>query len=41
MATIAWVGLGHMGRPISNQMRKAGYDVRGVDIDNRVAGAPA
>jgi prephenate dehydrogenase len=33
MATIAWIGLGHMGRPMSNHMRNAGYTVSGVDID--------
>ncbi len=42
MATIAWIGLGLMGRPMSNHMRGAGYTVRGFDIDEearRQAGA--
>jgi len=33
MATIAWIGLGLMGRPMSNHMRAAGHTVRGFDID--------
>jgi 3-hydroxyisobutyrate dehydrogenase len=33
MTTIAWIGLGHMGRPMSSHMRNAGYAVRGFDID--------
>ena len=33
MTTIAWIGLGLMGRPMSNHMRNAGYSVRGFDID--------
>jgi 3-hydroxyisobutyrate dehydrogenase len=33
MGTIAWIGLGHMGRPMSNHMRSAGHSVRGFDID--------
>jgi 6-phosphogluconate dehydrogenase (decarboxylating) len=37
MSTIAWIGLGHMGQPMSQHMRKAGYVVRGVDIDPAAA----
>jgi 3-hydroxyisobutyrate dehydrogenase-like beta-hydroxyacid dehydrogenase len=37
MSTIAWIGLGHMGHPMSQHMRKAGYVVRGVDIDPAAA----
>ena len=33
MATIAWVGLGLMGYPMTNLMKEAGHTVRGVDID--------
>ena len=33
MATIAWIGLGHMGYPMTDLMKKAGHTVRGVDID--------
>ncbi|KPW09183.1 NAD(P)-dependent oxidoreductase [Pseudomonas syringae] len=33
MTTIAWVGLGFMGVPMSKHMMSAGYTVRGVDID--------
>jgi 3-hydroxyisobutyrate dehydrogenase len=39
MATIAWIGLGHMGIPMSKNMLKAGYVVRGVDIDPKQAKA--
>jgi ParB-like chromosome segregation protein Spo0J len=39
MATIAWIGLGHMGIPMSKNMLKAGYIVRGVDIDPKQAKA--
>src|ERR1700740_1403190 len=37
MSPIAWIGLGHMGHPMSQHMRKAGYVVRGVDIDPAAA----
>jgi 3-hydroxyisobutyrate dehydrogenase len=37
MSTIVWIGLGHMGHPMSQHMRKAGYVVRGVDIDPAAA----
>jgi 3-hydroxyisobutyrate dehydrogenase len=33
MKTIAWIGLGFMGIPMSKHMLNAGYTVRGVDID--------
>lgn len=33
MATIAWIGLGHMGGPMSGNLVAAGHDVRGVDPD--------
>lgn len=33
MKTIAWIGLGFMGNPMSKHMIDAGYTVRGVDID--------
>jgi 3-hydroxyisobutyrate dehydrogenase len=33
MAIIGWIGLGHMGIPMSSNMLKAGYTVRGFDID--------
>jgi 3-hydroxyisobutyrate dehydrogenase len=39
MATIAWIGLGHMGIRMSKNMLKAGYVVRGVDIDPKQAKA--
>ncbi|MEW2508067.1 NAD(P)-dependent oxidoreductase [Amycolatopsis sp. NPDC047767] len=32
MSTIAWIGLGHMGVPMSKNMVDAGHTVRGVDI---------
>lgn len=33
MSNVAWIGLGHMGRPMSAHLVKAGHTVRGVDID--------
>ncbi|CAI9392071.1 NAD(P)-dependent oxidoreductase [Microbacterium sp. T2.11-28] len=33
MATIAWIGLGHMGLPMSGHLVRAGHRVRGVDVD--------
>lgn len=33
MATIAWIGLGLMGYPMTNLMKEAGHTVIGVDID--------
>ncbi|RQR25762.1 3-hydroxyisobutyrate dehydrogenase [Burkholderia sp. Bp9142] len=33
MPTIAWIGLGLMGNPMSRHMVRSGYAVRGVDID--------
>lgn len=33
MKTIAWIGLGFMGNPMSKHMMNAGYAVKGVDID--------
>ncbi|MGR6520294.1 NAD(P)-dependent oxidoreductase (plasmid) [Rhodococcus erythropolis] len=32
MSKIAWIGLGHMGVPMSHNMVKAGHTVRGYDI---------
>jgi 3-hydroxyisobutyrate dehydrogenase len=32
MSNIAWIGLGHMGVPMSRNMVHAGHTVRGVDI---------
>lgn len=32
MSKIAWIGLGHMGEPMSHNMVKAGHTVRGYDI---------
>lgn len=32
MATIAWIGLGHMGAPMAGHLVAAGHDVRGVDV---------
>ncbi len=33
MSTIAWIGLGHMGLPMSGHLIDAGHTVRGVDLD--------
>ena len=32
MATIAFIGLGHMGGPMAANLVKAGHEVRGFDI---------
>lgn len=32
MTTITWIGLGHMGNPMSANLAKAGYEVRGHDV---------
>lgn len=41
MTTIAWIGLGHMGLPMSANLRAAGHTVRGVDPDPAAAAAAA
>ncbi len=33
MSNVAWIGLGHMGVPMSKHLVDAGHTVRGVDID--------
>lgn len=33
MATIGWIGLGHMGGPMTANLIKAGHEVRGFDLD--------
>src|SRR6478609_5319006 len=35
MSNVAWIGLGHMGIPMSKHFVDAGHTVRGVDIDAR------
>ena len=32
MTTITWIGLGHMGNPMSANLVRAGHDVRGHDV---------
>ncbi|RKQ34969.1 3-hydroxyisobutyrate dehydrogenase [Kocuria tytonis] len=32
MSTVTWIGLGHMGAPMSANLVKAGHDVRGFDL---------
>ena len=41
MAMIAWIGLGHMGSPMSGNLVAAGHDVRGVDPDPACRSAAA
>lgn len=41
MATIAWIGLGHMGGPMAGNLVAAGHDVRGVDPDAACRSAAA
>jgi len=36
MDTIAFVGLGSMGRPMARNLIRAGFPVRGFDLDPRV-----
>jgi 3-hydroxyisobutyrate dehydrogenase len=33
MSVIAWIGLGHMGLPMSGHLVAAGHEVRGVDVN--------
>src|SRR5690606_990273 len=33
VASIAWIGLGHLGGPMSGNLVRAGHEVRGVDPD--------
>ena len=35
MSNVAWIGLGHMGIPMSKHFVDAGHTVRGFDIDER------
>ncbi|MGV9870099.1 NAD(P)-dependent oxidoreductase [Rhodococcus koreensis] len=37
MATITWVGLGQMGKPMASNLVKAGHEVRGIEIDAAAA----
>ena len=33
MSIVSWIGLGHMGTPMSAHLVEAGHDVRGFDLD--------
>lgn len=41
MATIAWIGLGNMGGPMTANLVRAGHEVRGVDLDEGAKAAAA
>ncbi|UUT35187.1 NAD(P)-dependent oxidoreductase [Microbacterium elymi] len=41
MSTIAWIGLGHMGAPMSGNLVAAGHTVRGYDISEECAAVAA
>ena len=41
MATIAWVGLGHMGTPMTANLVRAGHTVRGFDLSTSAVNAAA
>ena len=41
MATIAWIGLGNMGGPMTANLVAAGHDVVGFDLDARATAAAA
>lgn len=41
MATIAWIGLGNMGGPMTANLVAAGHDVVGFDLDARATDAAA
>lgn len=41
MTTITWIGLGHMGNPMSANLVQAGYDVRGHDVSAAAMAAAA
>lgn len=37
MAKIAWIGLGQMGHPMAVNLKKAGHDVHGMEVDPAAA----
>ena len=39
MSTITWIGLGHMGAPMSANLVAAGHDVRGFDLSEAAMAA--
>ncbi|WP_275451210.1 NAD(P)-binding domain-containing protein, partial [Arthrobacter sp. H14] len=39
MAVAGWIGLGNMGGPMAANMVKAGYDVRGFDLNPEAVAA--
>ena len=39
MSTITWIGLGHMGAPMSANLGAAGHDVRGFDLSEAAMAA--
>ncbi|MDF0513485.1 NAD(P)-binding domain-containing protein [Agromyces sp. H3Y2-19a] len=41
MATIAWIGLGNMGGPMTGRLIEAGHEVVGFDLDERASRAAA
>lgn len=41
MAKIAWIGLGHMGGPMTANLVKAGHEVRGFDLSREATDAAA
>ncbi|MFH8252495.1 NAD(P)-dependent oxidoreductase [Microbacterium sp. B2969] len=41
MSTIAWIGLGHMGAPMTANLVAAGHTVRGYDINEAAAATAA
>lgn len=41
MSVVAWIGLGHMGAPMSANMVAAGHDVRGFDLNPDALAAAA
>ena len=41
MSTIAWIGLGHMGAPMTAHLVAAGHTVRGVDVSPAAAAGAA
>ena len=41
MSTIAWIGLGHMGLPMTKNLMRAGHTVRGFDLSEPAMNAAA
>lgn len=41
MADIAWIGLGHMGGPMTANLVRAGHNIKGFDLGDEALSAAA